>query len=220
MSPAPGVPTVGELADRIATAWAGVRTYRSVFTTTQRIPGTPRPSLVTIEVTEDVILPDQKHRVTRENGAVVSELISVEGKLYARGVILTGVGTPQPDPNGWFVINPGSLEAGSPAASLYASFAAPATPPYSALSPEERMRDAVPLDQVEIAGRLCQRYRFADTTMTGERVEIVLALGPDDLPCSIETIAGGTDSRSVFTYNLPVTIVPPGLATPAVPAAG
>jgi len=175
---------------------------------------------VTIEVAEDVVLPDRKHRVTRENGAVVSEFISVEGKIYARGAILPGVGTPQPDPNGWFVITPGSLEAGSQAASLYAALAAPPPPPYSALSPEERMRDAVPLDQVEIAGRQCQRYRFADTTMTGERVEVLLALGPDDLPCSIETIAGGTDSRSVFTYNLPVTIIPPGLATPAVSTAG
>lgn len=138
VSPVPGVPTVGELADRIARAWVGVRTYRSVFTTTQQVPGTPAPSVVTIEVIEEAIPPDRKHRVTRENGVVVSEFISVEGKIYARGAILPGVDTPQPDPNGWFVINPGSLEASSQAASLYAVLAAPPPPPI----PHSRQRSA------------------------------------------------------------------------------
>ena len=208
------MPTVGEIADRIARAWAGVRSYRSVFTTTQRLPGTPAPSVVTIEVIEEAILPDRRHRITRENGVVTSELITVGSTIYARGTTLPGFSTPRPDPDAWLIIDPAIVKAGNDSASLYAAFAMPIAPPYAALSPEERLRDAVPLDRVEIGGRTCQRYRIADTTMTGERVEILLALGPDDLPCSIETIAGGTDSRSVFTYNLPITIVPPELATP------
>jgi hypothetical protein len=176
--------------------------------------------VVTIEVIEEAILPERRHRITRGNGVVTSELINIGSTIYARGIPLPGFSTPRPDPDAWLVLDPAVVKAGSDAASLYAAFATPIAPPYAALSPEERLRDAVPLDRVEIGGRTCQRYRIADTTMTGERVEILLALGPDDLPCSIETIAGGTDSRSVFTYNLPVTIVPPELATPSASPTG
>ncbi len=208
------MPAVGEIADRIARAWAGVRSYRSVFTTTQRLPGTPAPSVVTIEVIEEAVLPDRRHRIMRENGVVTAELIIVGSTVYVRGIALPGFSTPRPDPDAWLLVDPAIAQAGDDVASLYAAVATPIAPPYAALSPEERLRDAVPLDRIEIGGRTCQRYRIADTTMTGERVEILLALGPDDLPCSIETSAGGTDSRSVFTYNLPITIVPPELATP------
>jgi len=215
-SPAPsGTPTVGDIADRIAAAWANVQSYRSVFTTTARqAPGTPGASPATVEVIDEVVPPDRKRRLSLADGAVVSEIISIAGRVYARGQEVPGLATPPADPDTWVRIDPAALDSESPIGRLYAGMAAEAAPPYSALSREQRMHDAVLIGEVEIEGRTCQRYRTADTTMTGERIEIVISLGDDDLPCAIETIAGGTVSRSTFTYNIPLTIEEPTAATP------
>jgi hypothetical protein len=62
---------------------------------------------------------------------------------------------------------------------------------------------------VVVNGRACAAYVIADTTMTGERIEVTIALGVDDLPCSITTRAGSTEIVTVYEYNVPLEIAAP-----------
>jgi hypothetical protein len=217
--------TVGDLADRIGAAWSSVSTYRRVTTTidgnatnsgspTSRVsPNAGQSS--DVETIDEVILPDRRRRIARTtDGAVQYELVAVGGKVYARGALAPGLSATRPDPNAWVEVDPTAFDPNSPDAPFYADLIAPAPVPYSALSPEERSRDAVSLGQTTVDGRSCTAYRFVDTTETGERIEIVLSLGADDLPCSVEIRGGGQTTTSILTYNAPLTIDAPAGATP------
>jgi hypothetical protein len=216
-SAVPGQLTVGEIADRIAAAWAGVKSYRSTFSTAgMSIVASPVPSpmaspvaaLTTTMLVDDVILPDRRHRSELRDGMVVSELILVGGAVYERGVQFPDA-TPVADPRAWMKLDPATIPSDSPYRAVYDAMTAPLTPPYSGLSPDERERIAHPIGQVAVGGRMCAGYRVADTTMTGERIEVVIAIGEDDLPCSIETTVGGTVSTTTFEFEIPLTIEPP-----------
>lgn len=215
--------TVAQLADRIATAWSTVATYREVTTTvvgsTTR-PGSPTASPSAgrpdnVETIDEVVLPDRRRRIVRTtDGTVLYELVAVAGKAYARGPRVPGLSATRPDTFAWVAVDPRTF-VGTPYERFYADLVAPAAAPYSRLSRQERSRDAVPLGQTTVGGRSCAAYRLADTTQTGERLEITLALGADDLPCSIETRGGGQTTTTTVTYNLPLTIAAPTGATPS-----
>jgi hypothetical protein len=214
--------TVGELADRIGAAWSSVSSYRRV-TTTVEDPATRSGSPAVspnadrsgdVETIDEVVFPDRRRRIVRAtNGAVQYELVAIGGKVYARGPFAPGLSATRPNPDAWVGVDPNTF-AGSAYAEFYTELVAPAPVPYAGLSPEERSRDAVPLGQTTVDGRPCTAYRFADTTETGERLEIILALGADNLPCSIETHGGGQTTTTIVTYNLPLTIEAPTGATP------
>jgi hypothetical protein len=220
-TPRTGGLTVGSLADRIGVAWSSVSTYRAVTTTNAHDLGTPRtdaspvPAVSITDWTDEVVLPDRKRRIATANGVTQYELIAVGGKVYARGPAVPGLDASRPDPDAWVEIDTATLPGSSDVAEGYADFAAPVPAPYSGLSAEERGRDAMLIGETSVEGRTCLAYGLADTTNTGERIEVVLSLGSDDLPCSIETRAGGLTTTTAFTYNLPIAIEAPAAATPS-----
>jgi hypothetical protein len=213
-------PTVGELADRIAAAWPSVSTYRTVSRGQSGIvpgtaaAGTPNGSQ-SIEVVTEVVLPDRKHQVSTSNGAVQEEFVKVGSTVYVRGPMTGGI-TATPVADDWRVVDAATISPESTPAPQIASLLAPIQPPYAGLSPDERDRDAKPLGAITVENRSCQAYQIVDTTETGERIDVTLAIGSDNLPCSIETQVGGTDYLTTFIYNIPLTITPPvEFATPA-----
>lgn len=221
-SPAAGTRTIGEIADRIAAAWPTVRTYRTTSTGSTRIlPAGTRSGAspvasesVAFEVVDEVLLPDRKHRVKRVDGAVELEEIVVDGRIYARGVAVPGV-TPPASGSAWLTIDPAQMDASSVYRKGYEDLRKPVNPPYSGLSPSERARAATDAGMTKISDRQCRRYRVADMTTTGDKVEVYLAIDDHDLPCSVETRAAGTVNLTVFAYNIPLAIDPPANATPA-----
>jgi hypothetical protein len=213
-------PTVGELADRIAAAWSSVSTYRTVSRGQGGIvpgtaaAGTPNGSQ-SIEVVTEVVLPDRKHQISTLNGAVQEEFVVIGSTVYVRGPLTGGIAA-TPVADDWRVVDAATISPESTPASQIASLLAPIQPPYAGLSPDERDRDAKPLGAITVENRSCQSYQIVDTTVTGERIDVTLAIGTDNLPCSIETQVGGTDFLTTFTYNTPLTITSPvDFATPA-----
>ncbi len=217
--------TVGTLADRIGAAWSSVTTYRAVTTTNTAgatalvsSPSTDAVAILSgplIQRIDEIVMPDSKRRTAYARGALQYDLISTGGKLYARGPAAPGLDPLRPDATAWVEIDPAMLTPGaSDFVEDYASFVAPVSAPYSGLSAEERGRDAVQLAETTVEGRPCLVYRIADTTYTGERIEIVLSLGAEDLPCAIETRVGGLATTTIFAYNIPLTIEEPAAATP------
>jgi hypothetical protein len=209
--------TVGALADRIGAAWPSVATYRAVTTVdrgaaTEASPAADAsldPARPVVETTDEFVLPDRKRRIVRADGELRYEVIAIADRVYARGADAPWLDPARSDPDAWVAIDPAAGNAGVADAQDYREFVAPVAAPYSALSPEERGRDAVLVGPATVDGRSC-----SDTTNTGERIEIVLALGDDDLPCAIETRVGGLVTTTIFIYNLPLTIEAPKSATP------
>src|SRR5262249_47406368 len=108
--------TVGALADRIGAAWSGVSTYRAV--TTNDLGATNRPSSPTanaspgavgpgaVELIDEVVRPDRRHRTARANGDLQYEVVVVGGKVYARGPLMPGFSPSRADPNAWVEVDP------------------------------------------------------------------------------------------------------------------
>lgn len=198
----PGEITAGEIADRIGAAWVNVTSYRAVsrvFPTGDE--GTPVPGAIG-QTERFVILPDQK-RVVIYDGNGTIEIIFVGSTLQKRQIPFGGEAGP------WETIDPGAIADDDPFAVAYASILAPEQAPYSNLS--DRQRDRIGTDQgtTEINGQTCTGYQFPEVTITGEQIRVTIFLGPDDLPCRIETIAGLSTSQTDYIFNQETTIATP-----------
>ncbi len=196
--------TAGELADRIAVAWSGVTSYHSttrVFSagaTPQATPGTD----LTGTAERFVILPDQK-RIVIYDGNGTLEIVFSGGVLQQRQ-------TPYGAETGaWVTIDPTAIDDDDPFAVAYASILAPEQAPYSALGQRQRDRIGTRGDTVTINGNECVAYQFPEVTVTGDQIRITIYLGPDDLPCRIETLAGVSVSQTDYVFNQEVAIATP-----------
>lgn len=213
--------TVGALADAMAAAWPSVTTVRSTMTTSYSLPaasnGSPAPPrTVTRVAVNETILPDRKHSLTTVDGVVDSELILVDGKIYVRGPGVPGLDPARANPDAWTALDPDGLDPSSESAEALKLFLQPLTAPYAGISKDERERAAVPGEPIAVNGLTCATYTIAATTQTGERIEITLAIGTNDLPCSQETRLGSSVSLTTYEYNVSLTINAP----PATPIAG
>lgn len=208
-------PTAGELADRIGAAWSNVTTYRTVTVTLPTDSGGTPTTISDIVTVAEVIVPSTKRWLNQTDGVTQYEFIAIDGRLFGRGPSVSATTDQGTNQSTWFEIDPTTVDSNSVFASLYEQLLSPVTAPYSSLSDEERAREAVPIGSRTIDGQPCAAYRLADTTQTGERIEIILAMSPDDLPCVIETRVGGLQTIATYSYNLPLTITAPIDATPA-----
>jgi hypothetical protein len=210
--------TVGVLADRIAEGWKTVDRYRSETTTTglgTPESASPEAETPSTEVIEEVILPDQRRQVVTTNGVEQSEIVAAGGNIYGRGPNLPGISQPNRDPEVWITINGNVLGPNNAFSGFYQSLLLPAQPPYAALTEGVRNRPAEELGAAELGGRICRRYRIVDTTLTGERVVVVLSLAEDGLVCAIETTSDSSVTTSIFTYDQPASIELPASPVPA-----
>lgn len=214
---APDERTVGQIADGIAAAWTGVTTYRAttvakVMPAASPVAASPVPvaspgaEASRVDV-DEVARPDRRRFTRTVGGQVEAEIVVVGGDVYVRGTNPPGI-PPLPDPTQWrHIYPPTGDQAGD--LSVYSGFTTPPGPPYRGLSEPERSRIARPVGQVQAGGRRCAAYRTVDTTQTGERIDIVIALDASGLPCSIETRAGGTVTTTTYEFGVPVTIEAP-----------
>jgi hypothetical protein len=205
--------TVGVLAGRIAEGWKTVDRYRSETTT--RGLGTPEAEAASTEVIEELILPDQRRQVVTTSGVEQSEIVAAGGNIYGRGPNLPGISQPNRDPDVWITINGNVLGPNNTFSGFYQSLLLPAQPPYAALTETVRNRPAEELGAAEIGGKTCRQYQIVDTTLTGERVVVVLSLADDGLVCAIETTSDSSVTTSIFTYDQPASIELPASPVPA-----
>ena len=242
----PGTPasvelTLGELAERVDTAWPAVRSYRITFTgstsamsagigtptarpmatpgaTPMATPGaTPvarlRGSFVS---TREVVLPDRQRQEVSGLGANDHEAIAIGDRLYVRGPLVEQIapGTPQ---DAWIVVDPSTLPDGSLLSRLLGGLPDVPAAPLAAL-PQRLLPQVIrQMGTVEQEGRKCRVYGAADTVpATGMRVDYSIAVDERDIPCFIETATGGvTQGRDEYTdIDGSFTIEPPLAATP------
>ena len=237
-SPVAGAPaTLGELADRINAAWAGVRSFRSEFVSRPieaaappvagaATPGSnaaagaspvasPDPRPGTVRITREVVLPDRQRQRTRRDRELRSEAIAVGGRIYVRGPLARSL-RPDADERAWVEVDPAALDPNTEIGRELGGLVAPVTPPTASVSENLRPQELRPLGGVEVAGRSCQAYGAAGTTETGERIDLTISIDANDLVCAVETRAGGNVSILTYeAYDEPLTIEPPADTIPA-----
>ena len=240
-TPASAELTLGQLAERVNAAWPNVHSYRITFTgSTLSVPpgvGTPvarslatpvaapmatpgatpvaRPRETFVSMRE-VVLPDRQRQEVSGLGENDHEAIAITDRLYVRGPVVEQIapGTPE---DVWIVVDPSTVSEGSMLSRLLGGLPEIPAAPLASL-PERLLPQVIrEMGTVEHDGRECRVYGAADTVpATGMRVDYTIAVDGRDVPCFIETGAGGvTQGRDEYSdINGSITIEPPPAATP------
>ncbi len=217
-SPAAMANTVGRLAEGIAAAWPQT-SYLKVQTSTEAPAGTPIAGPPALTITDEVLYPGSVHRtIVDESGVTSAEFILVDGRLYARGELVSNLFAPGTPPETWIEVTGPLLDPGTAGSNILSQLQALFMPRYSTLSPEEQAREAILASETSVNGTACFVFKTAETTQTGERLEIGIALAPDGRLCSVTTSAPGLETVETYTYDAPFTIEAPAVV--ATPAAG
>jgi hypothetical protein len=242
----PGTPasaelTLGDLAERVNDAWSAIQSYRITFTgstlampaglgtpvaqplatpgaTPMATPGAtpvarPREAFVSIR---EVIMPDRQRQEVRGLGENDHEAIAIGDRLYVRGPLVEQIapGTPV---DVWIVVDPSTVPTGSMLSRLLGGLPEIPAAPLASL-PERLLPQQIrEMGVIEHNGRECRAYGAADTVpATGMRIDYTIAVDDRDLPCFIETGAGGeTLGRAEYSdIDGSLTIEPPSAATP------
>lgn len=229
-SPAGGSPsamtnTVGRLAEGIAAAWPQT-TYRRVQSSVPSPASpdsTPTAGLTSLTITDEVVYPGSAHRtVVDSSGATSAEFLLIDGQLFARGSLIPSAFQTGTSPETWVLFSQEMLAPGSTGANVLSQLEALFEPRYSGLAPEEQAREAVLTSETTVEGQACFVFSTVETTQTGERLDVEIALTPEGRLCSVTTTGGGLDNTETFTFDVPLTITAPESAAtpmPATPAA-
>lgn len=227
--------TLGELATRVDAAWADVESYRVVsvvtappnpgatpVTAAEATPGaTPVSASGQVVATRDVILPDLQHLTMTGLGDNDFEAISDGETIYLRGPLARQF-DPSASPETWLMLRASDVPEGTQAANLMGGLPAIPMPPLAGIDERLAPQEVSDLGPMDVGGRTCQSYGTADTKLTtGQRVDNIVGIDEDDLPCFIETRSGtttyGHQEYSMFN-EVPALDVPAAATPVAVPA--
>jgi hypothetical protein len=219
--------TLGELAARVEAVWADVESYRLVSVVTAppspvatpiadsaATPGgTPAAPSGQIVATRDVILPDLQHLTVTGWGDNDFEAISDGETIYLRGPLAKQFDA-SASPDAWLMLRASDVPEDTQAANLLGGLPTIPMPPLAGIDERLAPQEVSELGPMDVGGRTCQTYGTADTKLTtGQRVDNIVGIDDDDLPCFIET-RSGTTTYGHQEYSL-IDEVPP-LEVPAV----
>lgn len=227
--------TLGDLADRVDAAWEDVESYRLVsvvaaqpnpvatpVAAAEATPGaTPVATTGQIVATRDVILPDLQHLTVTGWGDNDFEAISDGETIYLRGPLAQQFDA-SASPDMWLMLRASDVPEGTQAANLLGGLPAIPMPPLAGIDERLAPQEVRDLGTMDVGGRTCQTYGTADTKLTtGQRVDNIVGIDEDDLPCFIETRSGtttyGHQEYSLFN-DVPSVDVPVAATPVAVPA--
>lgn len=227
--------TLGDLASRVNAAWADVESYRVVsvvmappnpgatpVAAAEATPGaTPVATSEQIVATRDVILPDLQHLTVTGWGVNDFEAISDGETIYLRGPLAQQFDA-SASPDMWLMLRASDIPEDTQAANLLGGLPTIPMPPLAGIDERLAPQEVRDLGPMEVGGRTCQTYGTADTKLTtGQRVDNIVGIDEDDLPCFIETRSGTTTygHQEYSLFNEVPALDVPAVATPvAVPA--
>jgi hypothetical protein len=233
-SPAAAELTLGDIAARIANAWADVSSYEVTFSGPAAVqPSAPASPVVspvatpvartggTFTTRRSVVLPDRQRQTVTGRGDEDHEAIAVGDELFIRGPLTDRI-VPGTSPQAWLAVDPSDLPPESVLSRQLGGL--PGIPGVPLGTVPERLTSQ-PVRELGVEtfdGRECRLYGAADTALaTGTRVDFVIAIDDADLPCFIETSTGGeTRGRDEYrNINDEIVIELPVAATPvSIPA--
>lgn len=214
---APGELSVGDLVDRVNAAWPQVRSLRATSMSgpvpTDGPDSTPASGVQSS--IEEAVAPDTRRIVRMTDGAITDEQIWVNGTVYMWGVFVANAVAPEVGDQVWVTVDPTIVPAESPVGRQLSYLTRPLDSPFTAMTDDLRAQPAQEAGEVEVGGRVCRGYTFADSTASGTRIDYELALDDAGLPCQLVRRAGGFQDSSVFEVNVAgLQIVAPDAPTP------
>lgn len=203
--------TVGRLAEGIAAVWPETSYRRvQVSTAAEDETATVAAALVSLTITDEVLYPGSVHRtIVDGNGATSAEFILVDERVFARGALVPSLFATGAAPDAWIEISGPLLAPGTAGFNILTQLRALLSPRYSDISAEQQAQEALLTAETDVDGRACFVFQTAETTQTGERLEVGIALEATGLLCSVTTTGGGLDTVETFTFDTPVTIAIP-----------
>jgi len=219
-TPNPLANTVGRLAEGIAAVWPETSYRRvQVSTAAEGETATPAAALASLTITDDVLYPGSVHRtIVDGNGATSAEFILIDERLFARGDLVPSLFASGTASDAWIEISGPLLTPGTVGSNILTQLRALFSPRYSDISTEQQAQEALLTAETDVDGRDCFVFQTAETTQTGERLEVGIALEATGRLCSVTTSGGGLDTVETFTFDAPVTVAIP--ETVAVTGAG
>ncbi len=157
----------------------------------------PRDTYTTVR---EVELPDRQRQTVTGLGADDHEAIAIGNALYVRGPVLEQI-APDASTDDWIESTPRTYPKAPCCSTCSADSRNSSCAPLATLPERLRSQDMRELEPVEHDGRECRVFAAADTVpATGMRVDYTIAIDQNDIPCFIETGAGGvTQGRDEYT---------------------
>ncbi len=210
-TPNPLANTVGRLAEGIAAVWPETSYRRvQVSTAVEGETATVSAGVASLTITDEVLYPGSVHRtIVDGNGATSAEFILVDERLFARGELVPSLFATGTVPDAWIELSGPLLTPGTAGSNILTQLRALLSPRYSDISAEQQAREALLTAETDVDGRACFVFQTAETTQTGERLEVGIALEATGRLCSVTTTGGGLDTIETFTFDAPVTIAIP-----------
>ena len=214
---APGELTVGDLVAGVEAAWPQVRSLRTTSMSgpvpTDGTAATPARGVQSS--IEESVAPNSRRILLMTDGAITDEQVWVNDTVYMWGAFVANAVAPEVGSQVWVTVDPTVVPDESTVGRQLRYLTRPFDNPFGAITDDLRAQPAKEAGQVEVGGRACTVYTFADVTETGTRVDYELALDDAGLPCQLVRRAGGFQDSSVFEVNVPdLHVVAPDAPTP------
>jgi hypothetical protein len=199
---APGELSVGEVLDRVNTAWSGVESMRvTTFsgTATQTDTGTAVPS--GSYTVEEWTSPGNRRVAEIFNGTAINEQIYVDGTIYMRGTFVTMAVAPEVGPETWIILDESVVPPDTPVGLRITYLTRESGSPFAGMSPDLLAQPANESGTVRVGDRSCTLYTFGDQGNEGDEIRYELALDENDLPCQVVLRGGDAQNSSVYEFN-------------------
>lgn len=199
----PGQLSVGELVERINTAWSDVESLR-VTSSSGPVPAessasTPAPGgSYTIE---EWNAPNNRRITELVEGVVVNEQIYVDGTIYMRGVFVGMAVAPEVGTDTWIILDQDVVPADTPVGARVEYLTREPGSPFDNMSPDMLALPATESGSVRVGDRTCTLYTFGDPGGEGDQIRYEIALDENDLPCQVVQRGGGYQNSSVYEIN-------------------
>lgn len=212
----PGELTVGELLNRVDAAWPDVTSMRMSSTSGPVPTDVPATKAAGTMITyEEWSAPNNRRIVEELDGAVINEQVFVDGRVFMWGLFVATSVAPEVGPATWVTVDPSVIPQDTPVGYRVTYLTRDSGSPLGSFTEQMRQRPAKESGQVQVGGRTCTVYTFADSTRLGERIDYELALDENDFPCQSVQRAGGFQNSIVFEINDPgIEILAPDTPTP------
>jgi hypothetical protein len=199
---APGELSVGEVLDRVNTAWSNVESMRvTTFagTALQTDTGTAVPS--GSYTVEEWTSPDARRVAEIFNGNAINEQIYVDGTIYMRGTFVAMAVAPEVGPETWIILDESVVPPDTPVGLRVTYLTRESGSPFVDMSPDLLAQPANESGTVRVGDRSCTLYTFGDPGNEGDEIRYELALDENDLPCQVVLRGGEAQNSSVYEFN-------------------
>jgi len=199
---APGELSVGELLDRVNTAWSGVASMRvTTFSGPALRPNTGTPAPSGTYTVEEWTAPNDRRVAEIFNGNAINEQIYVDGTIYMRGTFVAMAVAPEVGPETWIILDQDVVPPETPVGLRISYLTREAGSPFTNMSDELLAQAANESGTVRVGDRSCTLYTFGDPGNEGDEIRYELALDENDLPCQVVLRGGDTQNSSVYEFN-------------------